>query len=56
MKKIIIISLLALFCASSVAFSSDYKFEFTTVSDIVKKVKAVFGDIDSYSAKFCNNC
>ncbi len=32
--------------------SSGYKFEFITVSDIVKKVKQRFAEIDSYQAKF----
>jgi outer membrane lipoprotein carrier protein len=32
--------------------SSGYKFEFITVSDIVKKVKQRFAEIDSYQANF----
>lgn len=45
----------AFFLVLSILFnqqSSGYKFEFITVSDIVKKIKQRFAKIDSYQAKF----
>lgn len=54
MTKKIFLTLVVVLLLSSSVFSekSSYKFEFTTVSDIVKKVKSRFGEIDSYGAKF----
>lgn len=37
---------------SFISYSAAYKFDFTTVSDVVKKVRDKFSSIDSYQANF----
>ncbi len=52
-KEIIaIISILIVFSFSYVDNTSGYKFEFITVSDIVKKIRKRFSDFESYQADF----
>lgn len=52
-KRYIVTAIVVLVLSITFAYSDDdYKFEFTTVSDIVKKVKSRFGEIDSYGARF----
>ncbi len=49
-RKIILSSLLLLFMSAAGAFA--YKFDFVTVSDIVKSVRKTYADLESYQANF----
>ncbi len=51
-KKIVIISVLVLTVAFSGVSLEAYKFDFVTVSDIVKKIKKRFGELETYQASF----
>jgi outer membrane lipoprotein carrier protein len=52
MKKIIISVMLLSVAAFYSAPVNAYKFDFTTVSDVVKNVKKRYGDVECYSADF----
>jgi outer membrane lipoprotein-sorting protein len=54
MKRMKKISLLAavLFIMTGAFNAFAYKFDFTTVSDVVKNVKKTYGDLESYQANF----
>ncbi len=48
----VIFTVLFIFCLSLFNESYAYKFEFTTVSDVVKKIKERFAVLESYQANF----
>ncbi|MDY6967515.1 MAG: outer-membrane lipoprotein carrier protein LolA [Spirochaetota bacterium] len=50
--KHIIVSIFVLFFLTPTLTGKKYKFEFITVSDIVKRVKKKFSEIESYQANF----
>ncbi len=52
-KKSSIIILAAVLLVSTGAYA--YKFDFVTVSDIVKKIKTTYGELESYQADFVIN-
>ncbi len=52
MKKRIILTSAAAIMLLFTAGADAYKFDFTTVSDIVKKVKNRFGEVNTYQADF----
>jgi outer membrane lipoprotein carrier protein len=51
-KKLTIALLPLVVIVSFISYSVAYKFDFTTVSDVVKKVREKFSSIDSYQANF----
>ncbi len=51
-RTLLAASLVIVFIASPVPRAGAYKFEFTTVSDVVKKIRQRFGEVESYQASF----
>ena len=45
-------SLILVFLTIPTPRAGAYKFEFTTVSDVVKRIRQRFGEIESYQASF----